>query len=146
MKLGYYVTDTVFPILEERIGDQKTTHNPIWLRTPDGWLQSALVQPVEEHLNDPVSEIPKNGLLAEVTVPWSQAWSISDRGRKRIYRCYYGTTYWIHHVFTGVNDIVWYRIYDERHKELFAVEAVHLRPIGSAELAPISSAQNRQKN
>ncbi len=138
-ELGYYVTDTVFEVLEERIGDPKPTHNPIWLRSEHGWLHSAFVQPVEERLNEPVNEIPRNGLLAEVTVPWSQAWSITDRGWKRIYRCYYGTTYWIHHVFTGLNDIVWYQIYDERYKELLLVEAAHLRPITSAEIGPIST-------
>lgn len=137
-ELGYYVTDAVFEILEEQIGKPEPAQNPLWLRSKDGWLQSTYVQPVKEVFNDPVSAIPESGLLAEVTVPWSQAWSISDRGWKRIYRCYYDTTYWIQHVFSGVNDILWYHIYDERYKQLFAVEASHLRPILPQELVPIS--------
>jgi hypothetical protein len=144
-ELGYYITDTVFEILEERIGDPKPTHNPIWLRTKDGWLHSAYVQPVDERFNEPVTDIPKQGILAEVTVPYSQAWSISERGWKRVYRCYYRTTYWIHHVFTGFNDTVWYQIYDERAKDLFAVEASHLCPVSSAEIAPISPSVDNKR-
>ncbi len=137
-EVGYYVTDTVVDILEEAVGDPKPTHNPTWLLTKDGWLHSSYVQPVEDVLNEPVFEIPKNGLLAEVTVPYSQAWAITDRGWKRIYRCYFSTTYWIFNTFNGVNNTVWYQIYDERNKELYAVDAHHLRPITVAEVEPIS--------
>jgi hypothetical protein len=128
----------VVRILEERIGDPKPTHNPVWLRTPDGWLHSSYVQPVREIHNQVIMKIPDGGMLAEVTVPFTQAWSITERGWKRIYRCYYGSTYWVHHVFSGVNGLLWYQIYDERYRELYAVEAAHLRPIGSEELLPIS--------
>jgi hypothetical protein len=138
LELGFYNTDAVVKIVEESIGDPKPTHNPIWLRTDDGWLHSAYVQPVREILNEPVIKLPAGGMLAEVTVPFTQAWSVNERGWKRIYRCYYTSTYWVQGVFTGINDVIWYQIYDERYRDLFNVEAAHLRPITAEELAPIS--------
>jgi hypothetical protein len=138
-ELGYYVTDTVVEILEEKVGDPKPTHNPIWLRTKDGWLHSAYVQPVQNVLNEPMDRIPDGGMLTEVTIPFTQAYRINERGWKRIYRCYYASTYWVHNVFDGVNNTIWYQIYDERYRELFVVDAHHLRPLTAEELSPISS-------
>lgn len=138
-ELGYYVTDTVVNILEERVGDTEPTHNPVWLRTDDGWLHSAYVQPVREFINQPVFDIPNGGMLAEVTVPYSQAWWITDRGWKRVYRCYYGSTYWVLHAFTGVNGVIWYQFFDERSEEIYLVQAEHLRPVSAEELNPISA-------
>ncbi len=137
-ELGFYNTDTVIEVLEEKVGDPTPMHNPIWLRTPDGWLHSAYVQPVENILNQPVLKVPAGGMLAEVSVPFTQAWSSGVRGRKRVYRCYYGSTYWVQNAFSGINGVIWYQIFDERYHELFLVEAQHLRQIKAEELTPLS--------
>jgi len=137
-ELGYYVTDAVVDILEEKVGDPAPTHNPVWLHTPDGWLHSSFVQPVQRILNQPVSTVPNGGMLCEVSVPFSDAWSVTERGRKRAFRCYYGSAYWVQHVFEGMNGLLWYRIYDERYRQQFNVEAAHLRPVAASELAPIA--------
>jgi lipoprotein-anchoring transpeptidase ErfK/SrfK len=137
-ELGYYIRDAVVNIQAEAIGDPEPTHNPIWLRTDDGWLHSAYVQPVAEKLNEPVLKIPKNGMLAEVTVPYTQAYRIKDQTMKRVYRCYYASTYWVHYAFTSELGVVWYRIWDDRTEEHLLVEAADLRPITAEELTPIS--------
>ena len=137
-ELGYYVTDTVIHIYEERTGDPKPAHNPIWLRTDDGWVHSAYVQPVRDILNVPVSKVPAGGMLVEVTVPYTQAWRIKDNEWKRAYRFYYCSTYWATYVFTGTTGIVWYQIIDDRSSDVYAVQAEHLRPVTAYELAPIS--------
>ncbi|MCZ7554236.1 MAG: hypothetical protein B6D39_01510 [Anaerolineae bacterium UTCFX2] len=137
-ELGFYNRDAVVEILEERLGEPKPTQNSIWLRTKDGWMRSSFVQPVQEQTNEPLDKIPNGGALMEVTVPYTQAWSIGDQGWKRMYRCYYGTTYWVTYAFTGVNGSRWYQIFDERYRELFAVDATHLRPIKAEELSKIS--------
>jgi hypothetical protein len=137
-ELGFYVTDTVVDILEERVGDPEPEHNPIWLRTPDGWLHSSYVQPVQNKLNEPVMKIPAGGMLAEVTVPYTQSWLINDRGWKRGYKYYYASTHWVMRTFVGSTGIIWYSILDDRSGETFVVEAEHLRPIDAAEITPIS--------
>lgn len=137
-ELGYYNRDAVVKIRSEAVGDPEPTHNPVWLRTDDGWLHSAYVQPVKELINQPVMKIPAGGMLAEVTVPFTQAYFNSERGRKRFYRCYYASTYWVHHAFLDGLNIAWYEIWDERTKEYYQVQAEHLRPITAEEMAPVA--------
>ncbi len=137
-ELGYYITDSVVKIYEERLGDPRPTTNPVWLRTDEGWLHSAYVQPVENHLNEPVMKVPYSGMLFEVTVPLTQSYYISNTTWKRGYRFYYGSTHWVHYVFTGANDVVWYQVLDDRNGGYFMVEAEHMRPITPEEITPIS--------
>lgn len=137
-ELGYYVTDTVVNIYEERIGDPEPVHNPIWLRTDDGWLHSAYVQPVENKLNQPVLDIPPQGLLVELTVPYTQSWEVKNSTWKRAARFYYGSTFWVHYAFEGANNIVWYQVYDDRYDVYHMAEATHFRPVQAEEVTPIS--------
>jgi lipoprotein-anchoring transpeptidase ErfK/SrfK len=138
IELGYYITDTVVNIFEQRIGDPKPTHNPIWLRTDDGWLHSSYVQPVESHLNEPVLDIPYRGMLFEVTVPYSQVWDNSEFDWKRAYRIYYGTTYWVNFAFKGANGEIWYQLFDDLNKQYYVTPAKNLRPVAPEELTAIS--------
>lgn len=138
-ELGYYITDEVVDIVAEAVGDPEPKHNPVWLQTPDGWLYSGYVQPVQERLNTPVMDIPKGGLLVEVTMPYVQAYRSGEPGLKSVYRCYYGSTYWVHYAFRTDLGTVWYQIWDERRKEHYLVQADHLRPVSAEELAPISA-------
>ena len=137
-ELGYYITDKVVNILEETIGDPGTTKNPMWLRTEDGWIHGAYIQPVQNKLNDPVGEIPPGGILVEVTVPYTQAYFSDKNTWKRGYRFYYKSTHWAHHVFSGVNNLVWYKLLDDRNGGYFFAEARHLRPVNPEDLTPIS--------
>jgi len=137
-ELGYYVTDSVVSIYEERVGDPKPTHNPIWLRTEKGWLHSAYVQPVDDQINEPVLDIPNGGMLAEVTVPYSQSWFITDKGWKRGRRYYFNSTYWVVLSFPGVNGVIWYQVLDDRDNKYYLVQAEHLRPVTSEELTQLS--------
>ncbi len=137
-ELGYYLTDETVKIFETALGDPKPERNPIWLRTEDGWIQSPFVQPVEDKLNEPVFTVPKDGFLAEVSVPWTQAWE-HDKGKlKRVYRLYYASTYWVTEVSTDNMGDVWYRILDDLLGGYYYVLATHLRPIDASEVTPIS--------
>lgn len=136
-ELGFYNSDTVVEVRAETVGDPQPTHNPIWLRTDDGWLHSAYVQPVDRRLNTPVLDIPNGAMLAQVTVPYTQTYRNTERGRKRYYRCYYASTYWVHRAFRDGIGTVWYEIWDERNKEYYQVQAEHLRPVRAEELTPI---------
>jgi hypothetical protein len=137
-ELGYYITDTIVNVYEERIGDPRPTTNPIWLRTDDGWLHSAYVQPVEDHLNTPVFDIPAKGMLCEVTVPYTVAWDTEKEKWKQAYRFYYKSTHWATYAFTGGTGITWYKVLDDRNGGFYYVQAEHLRPITAEDIAPIS--------
>ena len=137
-EIGYYNTDSVVNILEERIGDPEPAHNPIWVRTDDGWLHSSYVQPVGNYLNEPLLKIPPEGLLVELTVPFTQSWEVKDGAWKRASRYYYGSTFWVHYAFEAGNNTVWYRIYDDRYKRHFIAEGAHFRPVDAHEITPLS--------
>jgi hypothetical protein len=137
-ELGYYIRDDVVRIIAEMAGDPGWTRNSLWLRTEDGWIHSAYVQPVKEILNTPVLKIPNGAMLSEVTVPYTQAYRVVDGGWKRFYRCYYASTYWVHLAFMGETGAVWYQIWDERNEEYYVVRAEHLRPVTAEELTPVA--------
>lgn len=138
-ELGFYNTDAVIEIIDEAIGDnEKKSHNPIWFRTLDGWVHSSYVQPVRNELNEPIMNIPSNGLLCEVTVPYTQAWYITETKKKRVYRFYYGTTHWVTFAFRTDTGIVWYKVIDDRYNKSYVVQAEHLRPVTEKEVSPLS--------
>lgn len=137
--LGFYNTDTVVRIFEERIGESKVEHNAIWFRTDDGWINSTFVQPVKREINKPQLELPEGGLLCEVTVPYTQAWLVDQYNRKRVYRYYYGSTHWVYYAFKTSEGNSWYRVLDDRTNDSYIVMAEDLRPVTAAELTPISA-------
>lgn len=137
-ELGYYITDSVVNIKEETIGDPGNTKNPMWLRTDEGWVHGAYIQPVKNDLNTPVLDIPAKGLLLEVTVPFTQSYNDNKGSWKRGYRFYYQSTHWAYQAFTGINGVVWYKLLDDRNGGYYYVEAQHLRPVQPQELTPIS--------
>ena len=79
---------------------QGSTANPRWYRLVGGYAHSAYIQRVEgAKLNKPLSHIPENGLLGEITVPFSQALHQAYSGAwQPVYRLYFGSIYWITHL------------------------------------------------
>lgn len=137
-ELGYYNTDAVINIYKEKIGDARIDENPIWVKSKDGWLNSTYIQPVRNIKNKPVLNIPGSGMLAEVTVPYTQSWLMKNDQRKRGYRYYYSSTHWVYNAYTTTDGTVWYRIIDDGGKGSFLVIAEDLRPVTQDELIPIS--------
>ena len=133
---GTYRADTILNIYEEKMGDARTSHNRLWYRTADGWIHSAYVQPVRNAWNRPILEIPETGLLAEVTVPFTDA--LRAIGGGAAYRFYYGTTHWVYEAVQDQQGQLWYRVLDDRYRKFYFVEAKHLRPVKDAELSPIA--------
>lgn len=136
--LGYYYTDTILRIYEQRKGDPEPAHNPIWLRTDEGWVHSSFVQPVRQEINTPILDIPPSGFLAEVTVPYTQAWRLLEDRIKRSYRYYYASTHWVIAASTDRQGTVWYLILDDLDQSTHYVHAQDLRRVLPEELAPLS--------
>ncbi len=136
-----YGVDTLINVYEEKVdGDPGPSQNPLWWRTNEGWVHSSLVQPVRNEPNQPILEIPKDGFLAEMTIPFTEAWRNDDGNPKKVYRFYYASTHWVDQVVTDKKGRVWYRVLDDRYKVYYFVLAESLRRVNDDELTPISPA------
>lgn len=115
-------------------------YNPIWYRVWGGYIHSAYVQLARFRYNTPLLGIPESGQLAEVTVPYTQAYEYNRYdGWQPKYRLYYETIHWITGINTGPDGKLWYELTSEIDDNLiYHVPAVHLRPISDEEMAPIS--------
>jgi len=129
----------ILDIAGQVTGLDESAYNRVWYRLKDGgYAYSGSIQPVQNFLNTPVTEFPKNGLLAELTVPLTDArWRPTDASR-RGYRLYYGTTYWITAVLPDHNKDLWYRVNDDLFKLTFYIRAEQMRVIPPEEIAPLS--------
>jgi lipoprotein-anchoring transpeptidase ErfK/SrfK len=132
--------DEILAIEQIVRGADKSAYNRVWYKLKDGgYVYSGGIQPVQDVLNTPVTDIPKEvGLLAELTVPFSDSHWKPTKNSRRGYRLYYGTTYWVRAIFEDEKGNPWYRIYDDLMKLVFFIRAEHLRIVPFEELTPIS--------
>lgn len=137
--VNMYWRDLVYPISAATIGDKEPGHNRVWYQINNGgYIHSGKMQPVALRSNPAVEQVPKEGLLAEVSVPFTDARLDPDRPDRFAYRLYYSTTHWINAVVMDREGNSWYRIRDDKYRKTYYVDAEHLRPIPPEELTPIS--------
>ena len=115
-------------------------YNPIWYRVFGGYMHRARLQEVRIHYNVPLTMLPAPKVVAEVTVPFTEALRYSKwDGWTPLYRLYYSSIQWVTNIATGPDGQPWYVIQDEADKNIFYyVPATQLRPIMPEEYAPIS--------
>lgn len=131
--------DEVLEIAQIVWSPDRTAYNRRWYQLQTGgFVYSGGVQPVQNVLNPPVTDIPKEGLLAELSVPFSDSHWKPTRLSRRGYRLYYGTTYWVRAIFEDERGDPWYRIYDDLMQLVFFIRAEHLRIVPPEELTPLS--------
>jgi hypothetical protein len=113
---------------------------PLWYRVFGGYMNAARLQKVRVHYNAPLSSIPSNKVLSELTVPYTDAYRYNQwDGWYKVYRLYYSSTQWITGIDTGPDGKAWYVIQDEADKnQHYYVPSNQLRPISPAEFTPIS--------
>ncbi len=135
-----YWRDWILPITGITIGSIKDLFNLVWYKVGDeGYTHSGAIQPVLTLPNPIVEEIPQDGVLAEVTVPFTDAhWDPGD-DNPVAYRFYYATTYWITEFIRDDKGNPWYGILDDKWEYMYYVPAPHLRLIPPEELSPVSS-------
>jgi hypothetical protein len=138
--VNMYWRDLVLPINGVTIGDRYPQHNRVWylINDHEGYVHSGKVQPVAVRYSKPLASVPENGILAEVTVPYTDAYKDPDRPDWFAYRLYYSTVFWIMKVVSDKNGRRWYQILDDKLKISYYANAEHLRPVPAEELAPIS--------
>jgi len=131
--------DSVIPITEATIGDEEPAYNRVWYRSGEnGYAHSGGIQPVKTLVQEPVANIPKDGQLAEVSVPYTDARWKPDLNRGAAYRFYYETTHWVTGLVYDETGSAWYTVLDDKWDLTFYVLAQHLRLIPDEELQPIS--------
>ena len=137
--------DDVLQITNSTIGSGEQRANTVWYElNGEGYVHSGSIQPVVNRLNDLVKIIPTAGLLAEVTVPYTQSLFQSKPGEwTESYRLYYDTTHWVVGIAEGPDGEPWYRIRDEmldysENKDYY-IPAKHARLISPSEMTPLAT-------
>ena len=138
--LNLYGRDVILPITETLHIEGEHAYNHVWYRIGDeGFAHSAYLQPVFTSYNLPVLDIPTEGVLAEMTVPFMPIRLGAGYFFRPKKRYYYGTTYWVDQIIQIPDDgTYWYRIFDNLTKDHFFVPSYCLRIVPDEELAPIS--------
>ena len=146
-RVKLYWRDLVVDIDHTAIDEDTSAYNRIWYKLmAGGYLYSGGVQPVRTILNEPVRTYPKEGLLGEISVPFTDAHESPDPNSKVIYRLYYETTHWAFETVTGSDGNPWARLLDDKFEEYYFVPATHLRILPRSELEPLSpSVRPREK-
>jgi hypothetical protein len=137
IRLDYRYEDDVFQVLRAVVGEGFYPHNHVWIETPDGYAYSSWVQPVRFDLNEPLPDVPREGIYVELSVPFADAHTDPDPQAPIVYRLYYGSTYQVNDRRVAGDGSVWYRINDENGVKMFG-QAAHFRPIAQEEFAPLS--------
>ncbi|MBK7319295.1 L,D-transpeptidase [Candidatus Villigracilis affinis] len=138
--------DKLLNITNAVISDDVNSHNRVWYEIgKEGYVYSGNIQPVRTLLNAPQLNLPKDGILTEISVPYTDAYEAPDKTSKVAYRMYYETTHWAKAVVTAEDGQVWYQVRDDKFDKLYYARAEHMRPMNEAELAPISPDVDKKK-
>lgn len=132
--------DEVVELLGEEQGDGiDNKFNTTWYKLDGGYTYSGWLQPVETKYQKPVYQIPAEGRLAEVCVPYSMTYLGPYSYAKNAHRIFFETTHWVKKVIISREEkSVWYEIYDKELKKSFYVPSYNLRIIPDEELTQLS--------
>ncbi len=147
-KLDLLKKDEVVTLLGDVQGDQfDNPYNTTWYQIDRGYVPSGMILPVETIYQKPIYEVPAEGQLAEVTVPYSLTYLTPYTYAKNAHRIYYQTTHWVKKVIvTRQEKTVWYQIYDKILKSYFYIPYYNLRLVPDEELKQLSpEVPNEQK-
>ncbi len=132
--------DQILPITRITLGEDEPAYNRVWYEAgSDGYIHSGSVQPVELKLNTPLAAVPEDGLLAEVSVPYTDTLWNPRRPSVIAYRFYYSTVHWITGLYEDNDGKLWYTVPDDKWGFTYYADATHLRPISQDELTPLSA-------
>jgi hypothetical protein len=137
-EVGKLTRDQILPVLDSAIGEKDLSKNPLWYKVKGGYIPAGSIQPVEARLNPAHRQIPEGGRLAEVTVPYTDAFRKPDHSSSVTYRLYYGSTYWVKTSETDADGNIWYSFVDEKWGRIHYANATHFHLCTEMELEPIS--------
>ena len=147
-RVNTYWRDQTLPITDITIGKSEDSFNMVWYKVgEEGYTHSGAIQPVLTKTNPVVAQLPPDGAVAEVTVPYTDAHWDPGEDEPVAYRFYYSTTYWVTEIVADENGTPWYGVRDDKWEYMYYVPASHLRIIPHEEMQPISPhvpPQNKQ--
>jgi len=139
-EVGNHWRDTMLSIQAYVLGDAEPIHNRVWYQLDkNAYAHSGGIQPVETRPNQPLNYIPPQGRLAEVSVPFADAYWGPGATFPHAYRFYYATTHWVSGIEQAESGEYWYRLVNDKWEFTYFAPARHLRLVSTAELAPISA-------
>ena len=138
LELARLERDTLVVVKEEIQSATGPQGNPYWFRIQQGFVYAGEMQPVRNDVNEVPAAIPSEGLLVEVTVPFTQARVKPEAEAAPLYRLYYGATFWAVAAVEDASGGTWYALLDDRLYIRYYVRAEHLRPIRAMDLRPIA--------
>jgi len=140
-KIHLFGKDQVVDVtgLEEN-GEEGNPFNTLWYKVNDeGYSYSGWVLPVETRYQKPLFNIPTDGQVGEITIPFVDTKVDPYVYAKRGYRVYYGSTHWVKKVVvTREEKSIWYQIYDSEVKRLVYVPSHAMRLVPADELTLLS--------
>src|SRR5687768_9351746 len=117
--------DVLLNISNTALSDDVDQGNRIWYEigmndVTEGYVHSGNIQPVKTLLNPAqMIDVPDVGLLAEVSVPYSDAHLEPATSSKVVYRLYYETTHWVMSIVTNADGQIWYQVRDDKWNKLY---------------------------
>ena len=153
-RVGVLYEDAVVPWLQEKVGNSPWRNNQRFVETPDGYIWSPYVQPVANHINEPLENVPQSGeergMWVEVSVPWVDAVLANPPPRSNWLeyrlesnlpmRLYYSQILWVDQTRIDESGYIWYRV-NERYGnpgDILWAPGEALRPLSRQELEPIN--------
>lgn len=131
--------DSVHIISAIKQGMEDTSANSTWYQLGQkGYAHSKQIQPVRIKLNQPKDNIPEEGCLGEITIPFVDALSSINTQRKVIYRFYYASTHWVLGYTIDDNGLVWYSVLDDYFHRKYYIPSICTRLIPNSELTALS--------
>ncbi len=158
--VGALYQDAVVPWLKEAVGPQPYRVNQRWVETPEGYIWSPEVQPVQNLPNTPLEELPTSslgfGMWVEVSVPYvnliqanppaRSPWLINRLESGLQPRWVFSQIAWVDQIKTDDDGQAWYRL-NERYGygDLFWATAEAFRPLGSEDISPINPGNENKR-
>ncbi len=132
--------DTLLEISEAVFGGVEGDYNRIWYRLSTGeYVYSGGVQPVDTVLNSVTQDIPEDGCIGEITVPFTDTTWAVNRSPSPGPRLYYASTHWVDGlVVDNRNGSLWYKAYDDLYNAHYHIRPEAVRILPAAEIAPLS--------
>lgn len=131
--------DEIVRVERAVVGDEWLSYNRVWYEIPNrGFIHSAWVQPVRDQPQTPMRSVSPRGVLAEVSIPFVDAFAEPDDDSDRLFRLYYETTHWITGTAKDSGGRWWTRIHDDRVGVDYFAPGSAFRVIPHSELTPIS--------
>jgi lipoprotein-anchoring transpeptidase ErfK/SrfK len=152
--VGVLYEDAVIIWLREVVGINLYRTNQRWVETPDGYLWSPYIQPVQNLTNLPVQYLSESslgpGMWVEVSVPYVDLYldnppprSPALKDRKELGlppRLYFSQILWVDQIKTDGEGNVLYRVNEKygTYGDILWGAAQAFRPLTQEEMAPIS--------